>query len=304
MKKILIVVLLIGNVTICLSQNLGLNLQQGETYYQNSKADIAIHQEIQGQPIDYSMTVSGKMGFLIKEKREDYYIMEIKYHSLAMKTVSPYGIMDISTDEKGSTNDLMASILSKMLNHSFEAKISKDGNIEQVDNLDAMFADLFKDYLDIPEMQRTQIIEQLKQSYGENSFKGNLQMITAIFPDKEVKVNDIWNKQITMETSMKVLMDSEYTLKELTEEYALLAVSGSAITTDDGGFQEMNGMPTKFDLSGNILGTIKINRETGWIEHSDVHQEFEGYVELGDSPQFPGGITIPMKMVTDTMITN
>jgi hypothetical protein len=304
MRKFLIYILFFVSATISHSQNLRLNLQQGETYYQNSKADISITQEIQGQTIDYSMTISGKMGFFIKEKGEDYYLMEIKYHSLAMKTVSPFGTMEVSTDKKGDTEDLMAGILTKMLTHSFEAKIDKAGSVEQIDNMDGIFTNLFEDYPDIPEMQKSQIKEQLKQSYGENSFKGNLQMITAIFPDKEVKVNDTWSKQVTMETSMAVLMDSEYTLKELTDEYALIYVSGTAKTSEDSEFQEMNGMPAKFDLSGNISGTMRINRETGWIEDSEVHQEFEGNVELGDSPQFPGGITIPMKMVNETMITN
>ena len=99
-------------------------------------------------------------------------------------------------------------------------------------------------------------------------------------------------------------MDSEFTLKEITDDYAIIYVKATSKTSDESDFEEMNGMPMKFDLNGNLTGTIRILRETGWIQQSDMHQEFSGNIEVADNPQMPGGMLIPMEMISDTKITD
>lgn len=304
MKRIITFILILGSAIEVSGQNLSLNLKVGETYYQNTSSNIQIKQEVQGQSMKIDMTVSSKLGFLVKEIQDDNYLLDAHYNSLAMKTSSPFGNMDISTEKASDPKDMMSNVISKMLNNSFEILMKKDGSIEKINNLEEMFSHVFDDYPDVSQLQKAQIINQLKQSYGENSFRGNIEIVTAIFPDKDVKVNDTWTNQISIESNIRVIMDSKYTLKELADDYAVISVVAKSETSDSGEFEEINGMPTKFNLGGEMSGTIRIDRQTGWIEKSDFHQEFKGDVEIGDNPSIPGGMKIPMEMISDTMITD
>ena len=304
MKRIITFILIFGSAIEVSGQNLSLNLKVGETYYQNTSSNIQIKQEVQGQSMKIDMTVSSKLGFLVKEIQDDNYLLDAHYNSLAMKTSSPFGNMDISTEKASDPKDMMSNVISKMLNNSFEILMKKDGSIEKINNLEEMFSHVFDDYPDVSQLQKAQIINQLKQSYGENSFRGNIEIVTAIFPDKDVKVNDTWTNQISIESNIRVIMDSKYTLKELADDYAVISVVAKSETSDSGEFEEINGMPTKFNLGGEMSGTIRIDRQTGWIEKSDFHQEFKGDVEIGDNPSIPGGMKIPMEMISDTMITD
>jgi len=99
MKNILLLSLLffVSHTAPC--QNLKLNLQQGETYYQTSHADIAINQDFGGQKMEITMTVSGTMAFTVTEKNDDQYLLDTKYTRIAMKTGSPFGAIEFSSDK-------------------------------------------------------------------------------------------------------------------------------------------------------------------------------------------------------------
>ena len=286
------------------AQNLKLDLVEGETYSQNSNAKISIKQDLGGQTMDINMEVNGKMNFTVTEKTAEYYLLETKYNSLAMSTKSPYGSMDFSSDKGTDTDDVMSSILAEMLTHSFVVKMSPDGSISEIKNLEEMFASIFDSFEDIPELQRMQLSEQLQQSYGEDSFKGNIELVTAIFPDREVKVNDTWNNTVTLRSGMNMVLNNEYTLKEMNDEYAIIDVKSTSKTEEQEDFQNINGMPAKYNLNGTMSATIKVDSKTGWILESDMHQEIKGAIDIADNPQVPGGMSIPMEMISDTKITN
>ena len=55
-------------------------------------------------------------------------------------------------------------------------------------------------------------------------------------------------------------------------------------------------MKTKYDLSGTMDADIRIDRKTGWIMDAKFIQQITGEAEIQDSPQMPGGISIPMKI--------
>ena len=302
--SVLLLIVLVFLSAISHAQNLKLNLQKGETYFQNSNATISIKQDLGGQTMDIGMEVNGKMSFAVMDKTDEYYILETKYTSLAMSTKSPYGNMDFSSEKGTGTDDVMSSILAEMLTHSFEVKMSPDGSIIEIKNLEEMFASIFDSFEDIPEMQRMQLSEQLQQSYGEDSFKGNIELVTAIFPDKDVKVNDTWSNSVKLRSGMNMVLNNEYTLTELNDEYALIDVTSTSKTEEQDDFQNINGMPAKYNLNGTMKATIKVDSKTGWILLSDMHQEIKGAIEIADNPQVPGGMSIPMEMVSDTKITN
>jgi hypothetical protein len=60
----------------------------------------------------------------------------------------------------------------------------------------------------------------------------------------------------------------------------------------------------KYDMKGTMVSDIKADKATGWITESKIKQSIAGTVAIKDNPDAPGGITFPMSMVSETVITN
>ena len=99
-------------------------------------------------------------------------------------------------------------------------------------------------------------------------------------------------------------VDNEYSLVEFNDEQAIISISGTSKTLEQEEFQDVNGMPAKYNMKGIMMATIKVSSKTGWVEEGTIRQEFTGDLEIADNPQVPGGMNIPMEMVSDTEISN
>ena len=303
MKKTILLSLMVLGAIHTQGQTLKLNLEKGETYSQSSDAEVFISQVMGGQTMEITMNVMGRMSYTVKDKLEDHYWLDVTYKSIGLKTVSPYMTMDYSS-EKATDDDPMSKAMSKMIGKTFEVKMGMDGSVMEVKNIDQLFDDIFEDNAEITDMQKAQMMEQMKQSYGEDTFRSSVEMITSVFPEGDVSVGDSWNSKREFKAGMQLLMDNEYTLTELTDDFAVIEINASSTTLEGTDFENMNGMPAKYNMNGTMGGTIKVDRRTGWIETGSFSQKFEGSIEIGDNPQVPGGMSIPMEMRSETKLAN
>ena len=302
MRNLLFIILIFSfSCNATSKHNLGLNLETGKVYFQNYSMETNINQEIQGQNIDMKMTAKSKVRYTVLQELDEYYEMEVKYDNLIMEMQTPYGPMEFNS-EKNDPNDIFSRILSSMIKHSFMIKMNFNGTIREVKNIDKLFESVFEEFPNLPEMQKAQVEAQLQNAYGEKAFKGNFEMVTAIFPDKEVAVNESWENQIQLESGMSAKMNNKYTLLEYTKDYAVISGNSVTETEDKDAYVPVNGMPTRYDLSGTMISTIKIDSNTGWTIEANINQELGGNVEIKDNPNLPGGMTIPMKMKNKMVI--
>ena len=72
MKKLLIIPVLLICVSCCWAQKsaIQLNLKNGETYQQSTKAVSTVEQQIMGMDMEIKIIVSGKMSYTVKSITE------------------------------------------------------------------------------------------------------------------------------------------------------------------------------------------------------------------------------------------
>lgn len=305
MKKIINLILFSIVLTSCQAQktDLSLNLEKGKEYKQVTNSKAKIIQEINGQKINVTMTIKGEMSYKVVSVNPTDYDMDVKYKSLTMTMGLPQGNMEFSSD-KNNERDIFSKLLSKMIEKPFNVKMAKNGKILEVNKIESMIESLFKDFSNIPENKLAQIEAQLKKAYGEKAFKGNIEMVTAIFPDKPVKKGDNWTITTNLESGMSGLMTTDYELIELGSDYAMIKGNSSIQTANKDAYIKSNGMPTKYDMSGSMISEIRVDKETGWIIEANAKQEIKGDAYIKENPKMPNGMKIPMKMINKMEITN
>lgn len=305
MKNIFNLILLFIVFTSSQAQksNLSLNLEEGKEYKQVSDSKSIITQDINGQQVKMIMTIKGKMLYKVISVNPSDYSMDVKYESLSMTMDMPQAKMEFSS-EKNDKMDIFSTLLSKMVGKSFYVKIAKNGKVIEVKNIESMFESLLENYTDIPDSKLEQLKAQLNKAYGAEAFKGNIEMVTAIFPDNPVNKGDKWTIKTNLESGMSGIVTTEYELANLNSDYFMISGKSVIETEDKDAYVESNGMPMKYDMDGSMISEIKVDRETGWIIEANINQEIKGDAYIKENPQIPNGMKIPMIMKNEMEITN
>lgn len=285
------------------STDLSLKLEKGKEYKQIMNSKATIIQQINGQKMNMTMTIIGTMTFLVKDISESNFIIDTKFEKLSMSMQMPQGTIDFSS-EKNDPNDIFSAVLSAMKNKTFEVKMNKTGKITEVNNVEALWETAINQFEQISEMQKEQIKAQIMKAYGGKAVKGNIEMVTAIFPDQPVNKGDKWTINTELESGMSAKMITNYEFTELTSDYALINGNSIIETADKDAYIESNGMPVKYNLTGSMLSEIKVDKNTGWIIEAKIHQEIKGDAFIKENPQVPNGMKIPMTMINEMAIRN
>jgi hypothetical protein len=145
---------------------------------------------------------------------------------------------------------------------------------------------------------------QLLNAYGGKAIKGSIETFTAIFPEKAVKKGAQWNIITNLEAGMASTVSTTYTYEGSEDEFVLISGQGSVETTDKDAYVETNGMSMKYDLSGTLSSSIKMDKKTGWIHEASINQSIEGTATLKANDQLPDGMTIPMTITNETKVSS
>lgn len=305
MKKIVSIIFIALLVISCKSQKerIELNLIKGETYSQKMVSNISIKQDLNGQSFDMNMDIDAKMSYKVIDIQNSVYEIEVQYESLLMKMVLPNGTMEFSS-EKEDLSDIVSTLLGVLKNKSFVVNMSKSGKVKEVKNIDKLFANMFDKFPQLTEEQKEQIRSQLMQAYGEKAFKGNLEMTSYIFSESPVSMGDKWTNNTRIESGMAGNMETKYELMEASDEFYVISGNSKIATADKDAYVEANGMPLRYDLTGTMTSSYKVNKKSGWIVDAKISQTMKGTAFIKDNPKLPGGMAIPMTVDNKMTITN
>ena len=283
--------------------NISLNIEKGKTYSHNTSSTVTIIQDLNGMEMEMEMGMSGTLDYLVMGMEGENYKLEARYKNVSMSMNMPQGSMSYNSEKKDE-EDILSTMLGEMINKPFVIIMKKNGQIKEIRDIDVLYNSMFKKFPQIPEAQIEQLKLQLMKTYGEEAFRGNIEMVTSVFPDKEVAVGDTWSKTTILKSTMSASIKSTFELKNITDTYYVIEGASTIDTIDKDTYVESNGLLMKFDLQGTMKSTIKVDRKTGWIIESEISQDFGGNAAVKPNEQLPDGMLIPMDIESVTKITN
>lgn len=292
--------LLIATVT-CQGQRLklALHLTKGNTYNMITTTTSAIKQTINGQVNNIDVSISGTTSFKVLNADDSLYYMEVTYKNLNMKMQLPNGPVSFDSQKKDPA-DIMSSILGGLIDKPFTATFTKSGKIQSVENVESMISSVLDGFSQIQGVQKEQLKAKFIQSFGGGAIKGSIEMSTAVFPEIAVAKNDKWTIRTTLQSTMKANVTTVYQLTDVTPSSYVIHGDGTIVTITG----PVADMPMKYDMNGTMISDIKADKVTGWISESKIKQNISGTVSIKDNADVPGGITFPMSMISETVITD
>jgi hypothetical protein len=260
-------------------------MKKGEMYKHNMAGNLDLVMKIMGQEMKISMSMYMKMTYEVKEVRDgSYYALEVKYREMKMEGGAPGGApisFDSNTSDSIVTMENPGALFKAVIDRPFEIVIDKTGKVQSVAGMEK-----FKEYIyssfdeNMPETVKQQIITQFGGQLSEQSFKSRFEQSTGCFPDKPVKIGDKWKNKISMPvSSFTVNVDTDMILKSIEDSTVTVSLDG-ILSTTEGYEQEINGVTAKMNLKGSQKGTMKLNRNTGWVISMDMTHNFSGDIEV------------------------
>ncbi|MTI20043.1 hypothetical protein E1176_03325 [Fulvivirga sp. RKSG066] len=302
-KFFTLLLLTLATVAQAQKYDLGLTLKQGETYNQVMQSDISIVQDFGGQSMEINMKISGNMAFEVAAVENDSYQLKTVFKSLNMAMKMPQGTTEFSS-ENPTEGDVFSSMLAAIKDQPFDVVMKKNGKVTSVKKLDEMWGKTVDQFEELPAMQKQQIKEQLMKAYGEEAMIGNMEMVTAIYPEGKVKIGDTWTVSTNLEAGMAAKLITEYELVSVSGDKITLKGTGNIATEDKDAYVETNGMKMKYDMSGTMNSDIEVDKNSGWIIEADIVQKIDGDATIKANAQMPNDMQIPMKLNTTMKVTN
>lgn len=280
---------------------LELKLQQDSIYYLTISANMNIDQNINGTHQIVKTTITGKTSHKVTAIRDTLYDLEVKYKNLGIHMDIAGRVIDFNSDV--TTDDVLSKAMRSMIDKPFTIVISKTGRIVEVKNTENLFEGMFDGLGKMTDEQKTQMLTQLRQSFGEKTIKGNLQEAFVIFPKTAVNINGTWTGYTTIEAAaISIKTKTTYILNNISSNS--YDISGTAIITNDknAAYRKTNGYNMRLvDVNGTNTTTLKINKRTGWITETHVKKHIKASVELKKELEGPIDLTYPMEITADLM---
>lgn len=261
------------------SNEITLNLEQGETYSYFIVAEVDISQSFNGMSMNQHIKSSNKVNYKVMDISDDQYTLEVSYEEISMYMDMGTGqITEIDSENPDPYNPASLA-LEKLKDQAFSIKVSKYGEIMGFEDLDN-FVDKVIESLDVDNyMVKTQVRSFLEQTFSEETLLLSFEPMFNFYPAMTVREGDNWEKKNISENYLGKLEPFTYTLDEAGDSYK---ISGEGDLVEKANPKALNisGNEIIYHLNGEITSEFTLDPATGWVISGEIIQDASGDNEL------------------------
>lgn len=244
------------------------NLEKGKGYDYELVWDLDT--KVAGQTS--AVSVTGLYSMNITDVVDNIRTITTAYKSMRMN-MSVAGLeLDIDSDKPeqkeadgqiGQVVGLMNKVVKGIIGKPFVMKVDDEGKVLEIKGFEKIFMDMV-DSMGLDENMKAQLTASLKDQFSEQTLKDQFAQVFNIFPNKEVKIGDSWQKEYSTSGRMAAKYTTTYTVKEIEGEHVTLTAKTKITSSANG--QEMDGTQ-----SGNII----VDSKTGMMVNAEFDQNIE-----------------------------
>lgn len=301
MKKICILVLSTLLVCSCQTGKVkpALDLEKGKTYKQHFKTTSAVIQEVGGGKVGIENGVFGSLSYLVNDIEGACYDLEVSYDSLGIE-VEMGGEKYVLSSERDDGNVMFGYFFGMMKSTAFELKLCQDGKLEEKPVADSLYQVYTRNKDTINKARYFALRDQVMGQYGRKAFKGNIELVTAIFPETSVQAGDSWTITQTMEFGLQPRIRTDvtmtYTLEEVGDDYFVIHGEAKIVTDENSVLINKDEKELMCEMEGLMVSDIEVDKQTGWVVKAKIEQRLSGYV-IGDMTKgLPNEMKAPLEM--------
>lgn len=263
------------------------NLEKGKGY--DYEMTTNIDQEVMGQTISmdlsayYSMNVDDDNG---NEKTisSTFDRMKVNMDMGPMKidvdTDNPIKPTGDTTNEINKAMSMLNKLFGSIKGKQFKMKVNAEGKVLEVTGFQEMAESIVNSMgEEMGENEKQQMKQEFSKQFNDEGMKGQFERLWYIFPNKEVKLGESWEKNTNLsQNGMAMIYKSNYKVTE---------IEGDMVTLEEK--STIKSGKEEVDMKGEVSGVIIVDSRSGLIvsANQDMTMTFSA-----------GGQSMDMKGVT------
>lgn len=170
-------------------------------------------------------------------------------------------------DIMGTIIGMMNKVVSGIVGKSFVIKVNEEGKVLEVNGFEAIINGMV-DSLDIDQNVKAAVSASLKDQFNEQNLKDQFAQVFTIFPNKEIKVGDTWDKSFSTSGKTAAAYKTTYTVKAIEGDNVTLDTKTKISQAEDG--PQMDGTQT---------GTIMVDSKSGLLINAEFDQTLKATMQ-------------------------
>ncbi len=279
MKKPVAFLLAILTITTILIQScktntsgkvLKFNLEKGKGY--NYEVAWDMDQQMMGQ--ENEINLSGTYAIDVIDDKNNIKTLKAVYTRFKMYMKVMGMELDIDTDKptapvsdadlKANPLGMMGQLFKGIKGKEFSLKVNEEGEVLEVSGFDQI-VNAMVDSTDVTEDIKMQMKASLKDQFNEQNIKDQFAQVFTIFPNKEVKKGDTWEKSWQMGGRMPATYTTKYTVKDIDGDHITLDAKTN-IVSDSG---------SEMKIKGTQNGNLLVDSRNGLVVNATFDQNTE-----------------------------
>lgn len=264
-------------------------LEKGQTYplvtYQK---DVQTMTAPDGKSQSGTSEMTDEMSFTVNDFKDGIYDISINLtgkrnsQSANGKTVA---IDTKQAEPKDEQLKMMWKVNKALVGNKLNLKMTETGKVLSITGFDPIYKKInasvgstIKDAKD-----KAAFANSFKQSFNEKMLKDQFSKNLVLIPVKGVKIGEKWSQSENATPDGKVKLTTTYTLKNVGNGVAQIAVAGGIPKKSDKQTKEGVTRSISSELSQN--GTITLDEKTGWVKNQHIAVKTTQSETLSDGKQ-------------------
>lgn len=183
-----------------------------------------------------------------------------------------------SYNSKGenSNTSTMTKGYEKLIDHSFMINLDAVGQIEMMENFDAIFQEDFSSADIFDDTNLDALKSQVQEEFSNTTFEQTMRYFEYVYQEDSINIGESWEIIDTIYPNFGVLSNMTYTLKEVKNDIALIEIKSDLKRDPNFKGLDMDMMHLKFSLQGQQEGLVLLDMKNGWIRKMSLAQKMTG----------------------------
>lgn len=226
-------------------------------------------QQVMGQ--DHKINITTDYSLKVIDDKNGIKTLRVTYNTFKMY-MNIMGLeINVDTDKspepvneaemKANPLAMMDRVFAGIKGNEFVMTVGEDGKVLEVRGFDEIINTMI-DSIAVGEDSKLQMKASLKDQFNEQAIKDQFAQVFSIFPGKEIKIGDNWEKNIQMGGRMPAQYKTTYTVKQIDGDHIML----TAQTAIGSGRKDM-------EIKGSQHGNLLVDSKTGLVVNAEFEQE-------------------------------
>ncbi len=276
-----------------------LQLVEGMLYKQIIENPVQI--EINDEEMEMNTKIN--LNYKVLTKESDFYKFEVNFDFLLVQIYLLDSTITLSSD-LANGNTLFNQFLNEITKNSFFIKTDKKGQVLEITGYNEMLDNIMLKFPTISDENKQGLIIEFKKRFYNQIIEQNINSIGNFFPSYPVGIGDEWDfTYLTYLTSLNLnfSVNAHYKLVEINPKYITITVEGKITSPSENDSIESKGKVMKYNMTGTLSGTYKIDPKTFWKISSNETIEIYGIAKVTSTDQQSNELNFEMSFESDIL---